>query len=505
MRASGRQAGDVSNYLRVARVAAIAVLGMLQAGLAGALVLSDGPGGASCQYFGSAGNLAWDHAGGDWVDMAGTLLGGDAFSTAEVRPRGVGQVVLWDVTALAQAWQGSSVPAGSMLLRAVRGVVNFNSRENADRASRPSLVVTWSDGQIDRLEPSADTYFPCPSYGSFGSEVIFKVSADWHAMLVFPFRARPGFTVRSAALRLVSDQQYGAGATVEVFGLHLPQAPKAMFAMGPGLAAGTLQDRGLEDKSGVLYVQRFGGIGWLAFMSDLRTFDNLRQVDAGAANGFRPLDGSALAVTIKRGDRLALNHQIRFSSLIGHDPEEAYFRYYLRLGDNWDPVVDGGKLPGFAGTYGRAGWGLRPADGTNGWTARGGFFSVSAADAKASDLRGVGTYADVANSPDYNGSTWGWNLGPTGLLHKNRWYSIEQRVKMNTPGKRDGVLQVWIDGKPAFSKTDIEFRTVPALKIESVWMNVYFGGTGIPDRDMTLYIDNLVIARHYIGPGNFPR
>lgn len=29
-------------------------------------------------------------------------------------------------------------------------------------------------------------------------------------------------------------------------------------------------------------------------------------------------------------------------------------RYYLRFGDNWKPVVDGGKLPGFAGTYNKA-------------------------------------------------------------------------------------------------------------------------------------------------------
>jgi hypothetical protein len=41
--------------------------------------------------------------------------------------------------------------------------------------------------------------------------------------------------------------------------------------------------------------------------------------------------------------------------------------------------------------------------------------------------------------------------------------------------------------------------------VESVWLNVYHGGVEKADRDLTLYIDNLVIARRYIGPGRFPR
>jgi hypothetical protein len=66
-------------------------------------------------------------------------------------------------------------------------------------------------------------------------------------------------------------------------------------------------------------------------------------------------------------------------------------------------------------------------------------------------------------------------------------------------------LRVWIDGALAFSKKDIRFRDSAALKVESVWLNVYHGGVEKADRDLTLYIDNLVIARRYIGPGRFPR
>jgi hypothetical protein len=53
-------------------------------------------------------------------------------------------------------------------------------------------------------------------------------------------------------------------------------------------------------------------------------------------------------------------------------PDEIYFRYYVEFDPSWELASDGeiGKLPGFGGTYGIAGWGGRPADGTNGWSAR---------------------------------------------------------------------------------------------------------------------------------------
>ena len=123
----------------------------------------------------------------------------------------------------------------------------------------------------------------------------------------------------------------------------------------------------------------------------------------------------------------------------------------------------------------------------------------------SSQSRAIGTYAYTAGNEDQMGDVWGWNRGPTGVLPKNRWVAIEQQVRMNTVGRDDGVLRVWIDGQLAFERTDIRWRTVPDLKVESVWFNIYHGGTAKADRDMTLYIDNLVIARKPIGPGRFDK
>ena len=98
------------------------------------------------------------------------------------------------------------------------------------------------------------------------------------------------------------------------------------------------------------------------------------------------------------------------------------------------------------------------------------------------------------------GTNWVWQNDYRGFLENNRWYCIEQYLKLNTPRKTDGIIRAWIDGRLAFEKTDIRFRHVGKLKIEQIWMNVYHGGTKPSPYDQHVFIDNVVIARKYIGP-----
>jgi hypothetical protein len=91
-----------------------------------------------------------------------------------------------------------------------------------------------------------------------------------------------------------------------------------------------------------------------------------------------------------------------------------------------------------------------------------------------------------------------WDKDYRGSLQKNRWYCIETYVKLNTIGKRDGVLRGWVDGFLAMERENITFRTSLDLKIEEFWVNVYYGGKVAPN-DMHLYIDNLVLSTHRIG------
>jgi hypothetical protein len=112
----------------------------------------------------------------------------------------------------------------------------------------------------------------------------------------------------------------------------------------------------------------------------------------------------------------------------------------------------------------------------------------------------VGNYVYHADMPTQYGDNHLWQNDYRGYLEKNRWYCVEQYLKLNTPGVKDGIMKVWIDGRLAWEKFDWRWRTVPALKIEEIWMNVYHGGTATVDRDVHLFIDNVVIAQQYIGP-----
>ena len=202
-------------------------------------------------------------------------------------------------------------------------------------------------------------------------------------------------------------------------------------------------------------------------------------------------DGKALRIRVDQGGHYGVSLAYEFAKRTGMEPEEVYFRYYLRLADDWKPER-GGKLPGIGGTYGRAGWGGRKVDGTDGWSARGLF------SGQKDGRTPIGFYCYHADMPGKYGSHWVWDRDGFLGLENNRWYCIEQYVKMNTPRINDGVLRGWVDGKLVFEKTDVRMRDVDALKIETVWINVYHGGTWTATADHHLFIDDVVISRSRI-------
>jgi hypothetical protein len=250
---------------------------------------------------------------------------------------------------------------------------------------------------------------------------------------------------------------------------------------------------GRERGDEVIFRCDFESERWLDEWGERRIDPRVDTVDSDPARQFEPLEGKALRIRVDKGDHYGASLQFRFRSRIGEEPEQVYFRYYLRFADDWDPVR-GGKLPGIAGTYGRAGWGGRPSHGDDGWSARGLFLG------RERGTTPIGFYCYHADMKGRYGANWLWDRDRLGYLENNRWYCLEQHARMNTPGKNDGVLRAWVDGRLAFEKTDLRMRDVDRLKIESVWINVYLGGTWTAQSDHHLYIDNVVISRRAIGP-----
>lgn len=259
-----------------------------------------------------------------------------------------------------------------------------------------------------------------------------------------------------------------------------------------GIAGSYVNDEGIEGNRDVVAFTDFESDDWRKDWSGGQRA-TVSVVSEDAERDFEPLLGRALRIKVTRGGHYGASLQYRFKDRTGSEPEYIYFRYYLRLGSDWDPAR-GGKLPGIGGTYGRAGWGGRPSNGRNGWSARGQF------NGRKDGKTPIGFYCYHADMKGRYGSSWVWEKDGLGHLENNRWYCIEQRVRLNTPGENDGFLAGWVDGKLAFRKTDVRMRDVPDLKIECIWINVYHGGTWSADSDDHLYIDNVVIAKRNIGP-----
>ena len=463
---------------------------------------SDDATGATCEYFTGMGRLAWSRRGGDWVDARGRAYGDRALDTRQVPVASGRTLVQWNVTGLVRDWLKGASRNDGLMLRAeageLGGVIDFHSRESKDAAARPFLELEWSDGSLDRLAPVVDTHLDCSTYKSQGAQSTLQVSANKSALLRFALPKSPARLVR-AALVLASDKQYGNGAQVGLFQIAPPYARASPPAV-PGLAARFPRDVGLDSHPDVIFATGFERPVWNAEWSPYSALSTVEITASDPVRKFKPFQGSALRVPIVKGSNYGLDLRFLLARKGSPEPEEIYFRYYLRFGDDWNPSLDGGKLPGIAGTYGRAGWGKRKSDGYNGWSVRGGFAARPTAEKSIANLTAIGSYVYHVDGQDDSGDYWGWNQGPAGLLENNQWYAIEQYVKLNSPGHSDGVIRAWVDGLQVFEKAGLRFRQVPSLKIESIWLNVYHGGASVAPHDMTLYIDNLVIAKNYIGP-----
>lgn len=197
-------------------------------------------------------------------------------------------------------------------------------------------------------------------------------------------------------------------------------------------------------------------------------------------------NGACLRVNILKDEHYGTSFKYRFEERTGAEPEELYAAF-----DAYYAFIEGyaGKSPGFDGTYGRAGWGGKPSDGRNGWSARSGLNGKTPGQARHS------YYVYSGQQQGQYGDSWHWDTeGPNPPVPVGRWHRVEQYVKLNTPGQRDGVLRAWVNGRQVFERTDILFRFTDTLKVYSYWVDYYHGGKGVAPADFSLYLDNIVLA-----------
>jgi hypothetical protein len=177
----------------------------------------------------------------------------------------------------------------------------------------------------------------------------------------------------------------------------------------------------------------------------------------------------------------------QFEADLGLSPRDClHLRYYVRFADHF-PFVKGGKLPGLFGGKARAGGHI--PDGTNGFSAR-----------LMWRRKGDGeVYAYLPTSVEHGTSLgrgkWRFQTG--------KWYSVEQEVKLNTPGKTDGCIQVWINENLVVQDLSLTFRTTPELKLDGVLFSTFFGGNDLSwATPETTHVDfaHFAVSERYIGP-----
>lgn len=64
------------------------------------------------------------------------------------------------------------------------------------------------------------------------------------------------------------------------------------------------------------------------------------------------------------------------------------------------------------------------------------------------------------------------------ILKPNVWYTVTQRVVLNTPGKSNGLVEGFINGKKCAQQTGIRFRDVSDLTIDRIYFANFLGGSG---------------------------
>lgn len=454
-------------------------------------------GGASREYSNLAAHIPWENHLGDWSDAMDAPQGDVAFAEADVMRSST--TIEIDVTSLVQRWASGELRADGFFLRASSGSVHVHSREAGTESDRPALVI---DGAA--IGPEADTHLDDSTYQALGESARLTIG---HALIRFPRDMIVGRTLSSAILRLTVESAYPSGSSMQVRVFACRQ-PRVITPIERGFASEVEMDRGIADHPEVYTAVDFGGDSWTRTDPSWTGRGGTIIDDSSApdvANGFVALDGAALRAGFAEGENGGLGAQFHFPA--GEQPDEVYSRYYLLVGASFEPTVDGGKMPGFAfRPVSRCNGGDPDPTGTVCWSARGGFYTVVPDGNPLAGLMPLSYYVYHPDQEGAYGSSWVWNIGYNALIQQGRWYCVDEYVRVNSaPGTHDGVLRAWINGRLAFEKTDILFRNTLELHVGEVWYNIYHGGTAPAPHDMYLYLDNLVVARSYIGPmGGLP-
>lgn len=179
--------------------------------------------------------------------------------------------------------------------------------------------------------------------------------------------------------------------------------------------------------------------------------------------------GAGLRVTYPAGSASQNSHRVYGSPSGGAQvylPLRAgsvsalWLSYFVRFQPGFD-FVKGGKLPGMYG--GSQTSGGRIPNGTDGLSTR-----------LMWRAGGEGEIYAYLPSSIKHGTSIGrgsWTFTP------GHWEKIVQYVRLNTPGRSDGEIRLFVNGESVVDVQDLVFRTTRSLLIDGVFFSTFFGGS----------------------------
>lgn len=94
---------------------------------------------------------------------------------------------------------------------------------------------------------------------------------------------------------------------------------------------------------------------------------------------------------------------------------------------------------------------------------------------------------------------------PVTFVPGSKWYEIQYMAKMNTPGKKDGEIKLWIEGVLVTDQTNLLLRDSKHsnIKFDHFLFGPNYPG-GKPPYPQSNYIDDIVISTSYIPSSGAP-
>jgi hypothetical protein len=324
-----------------------------------------------------------------------------------------------------------------------------------------------------------------------------------------------------ASVLLRDDDRPGPPPTTSTTSTTTSTSPLRTDIAGEASTA-SVEPRLLRDPD-VLWVGTWEDVDWPSRhgVGSFRDVDNTTIGDFGIEGA-----GRSLRARTPRGSRQGFGYHASFERAGIGAQDDVHYRYRVYFPDDyvWRNASGGGggKLPGLAG---KAFGGDEEKVGAGGqrWNGRTEVGRSNLADAD-------GWSARVLWNKDRTVATYlyaQWPVGPSSprswfghsqtcradphdgestelQLRAGSWNTIELRVRLNTPGQRDGTLQLWLNGHECVDRDDVEYRsaTRPDLRITEQYVTWFYGGPtrDAPDRDSTIHFDDAVLSRAYVGP-----